>query len=181
MDRPAGLTPEEGRRLLEFAREAVRRAVLAEPPPETGNDPVFDQKLGAFVTVNVDHKLRGCIGHPLPRESLRDTLISCSRAAALEDPRFEPVRADELDRLDVEVSVLTLPRPIQDPGQVQVGTHGLIVGRGLQRGLLLPQVATTYGWDRETFLEHCCLKAGLEPDAWKQGASIEVFEAQVFP
>jgi len=101
-------------------------------------------------------------------------------AAATEDFRFEPLRPEELDRLRIEVSVLDLPETVDDPGQVEVGRHGIIISRGQKKGLLLPQVPLEYGWDRETFLRHGCLKAGLEPDAWKKGARIEVFAAQVF-
>jgi AmmeMemoRadiSam system protein A len=101
-------------------------------------------------------------------------------AAATQDYRFQPIDAEELGRLRIEISVLTLPRPVQDRSEIEVGRHGLIVSKGMSRGLLLPQVPTEYGWDRETYLGHCCLKAGLDEDEWKKGAQIEVFEAQVF-
>ena len=166
--------------MVELAREAVRRAVLGEPPPEPGDDPALDALHGAFVTLHKEGKLRGCIGHPLPVESLGPTMLACSRASALEDSRFLPVTPEELDGLQVEVSVLTPPRRISDPSEVEVGRHGLIIGQGGQRGLLLPQVPTSLGWDRQTFLSHTCLKAGLDRNAWKKGATIEVFEAQVF-
>jgi AmmeMemoRadiSam system protein A len=101
-------------------------------------------------------------------------------AAATQDYRFQPLSAEELPRTRIEISVLTLPRPVEDPSQVEVGKHGLIVSQGLAKGLLLPQVPQEYGWDRETYLCHCCLKAGLNEDAWRRGAKVEVFEAQVF-
>ena len=96
------------------------------------------------------------------------------------DPRFAPVRPGELDAIDVEISVLTPEREVTSIAEVEVGRHGLIVEQGGRRGLLLPQVATEYGWDAETFVSHTCLKAGLPSDAWRHGARMLVFEAQVF-
>ena len=101
-------------------------------------------------------------------------------AAATQDTRFEPLQAKELKRLKIEISVLGLPEPVSDPSQVQVGCHGIIVSKGFYKGLLLPQVPVEQGWDRETYLCHGCLKAGLPPEEWKKGAKLEVFTAQVF-
>jgi AmmeMemoRadiSam system protein A len=101
-------------------------------------------------------------------------------AAATQDTRFEPLSPNELIKLKIEISVLGLPEPVSDPGKVQVGCHGIIVSKGFYKGLLLPQVPVEYGWDRETFLSHGCLKAGLPPEEWKKGAKLEVFTAQVF-
>ena len=106
--------------------------------------------------------------------------MHCAGAAALEDPRFPPVRPDELARIDVEVSVLTPPARIADPGRIEVGRHGLVVTRGAHRGLLLPQVALEWGWTREEFLAHTCRKAGLPLDAWREGAQVFAFEAEIF-
>jgi hypothetical protein len=101
-------------------------------------------------------------------------------AAATQDPRFDPLGPDELDRVRIEISVLGLPETVADPADVEVGRHGIILSKGGRRGLLLPQVPLEHGWDRETYLKHGCLKAGLGPDEWKKGATIEIFTAQVF-
>ena len=118
----------------------------------------------------------GNIEAPRP---LHQTVCDCARSAALRDPRFDPVAADEIPRLHIEISVLSPLEPAR-PEQIEVGRHGLYVSRGYQRGLLLPQVATKYHWDREKFLDETCLKACLSADAWRQGARIQVFTAQIF-
>lgn len=174
------LTPEEERTCLKLARQALEHYF------ETGSDlrspvrsGVLKEKRGAFVTLTVNGELRGCIGYPLPVKPLDETIIEMAVAAATQDSRFDPLAPAELERLKIEISVLGLPEPA-DPGQVEVGRHGIIVSKGYHKGLLLPQVPGEYGWDRETFLSHGCLKAGLPPDEWKKGAAIEVFTAQVF-
>ncbi|MGZ5469849.1 MAG: AmmeMemoRadiSam system protein A, partial [Candidatus Aminicenantales bacterium] len=141
---------------------------------------LLKEKRGAFVTLTIDGELRGCIGYPLPVKPLDETIIEMAVAAATQDTRFDPLAADELKKLKIEISVLGLPEPVSDPGKVQVGSHGIIVSKGYYRGLLLPQVPVEHGWDRETFLSHGCLKAGLPPEEWKKGAKLEVFTAQVF-
>ncbi|MEN6561593.1 MAG: AmmeMemoRadiSam system protein A [Acidobacteriota bacterium] len=174
------LTPEEERTCLKLARQALEHYF------ETGSDlrspvrsGVLKEKRGAFVTLTVNGELRGCIGYPLPVKPLDETIIEMAVAAATQDTRFDPLAPAELERLKIEISVLGLPEPA-DPGRVEVGRHGIIVSKGYHRGLLLPQVPGEYGWDRETFLSHGCLKAGLPPDEWRKGAAIEVFTAQVF-
>jgi len=142
--------------------------------------PRLKQKRGAFVTLHVNGELRGCIGYPLPYKPLYLTIIEVAVAAATEDYRFPPLMEEELDNLSIEISVLTLPRKVNKPEEVIVGKHGIIISKGLNKGLLLPQVPLEYGWDLETYLNHGCLKAGLPPDEWKRGVNIEVFEAQVF-
>nr|MBP7886610.1 AmmeMemoRadiSam system protein A [Candidatus Neomarinimicrobiota bacterium] len=138
-------------------------------------------KRGAFVTLEKHHELRGCIGYILPIYPLYKTVIEMAKAAALDDPRFPPVSPSELKDITVEISVLTVPQKISDPSEIEVGKHGIIIKRGFNQGLLLPQVATDYGWDRETFLEHTCLKAGLPRDAWQdKNTEIQIFSAQVF-
>jgi uncharacterized protein (TIGR00296 family) len=127
----------------------------------------------------MEGELRGCIGFPYPTKPLATAVQEAAVAAALYDPRFPAVRAEELSLLEVESSVLTEPKPLS-PRQVEVGVHGLIVRKGAKSGLLLPQVALEYRWGREEFLGQTCVKAGLEPDAWKAGAEIFGFEAQVF-
>ena len=167
--------------LLRLARETITSHLrgMKEPPAAT-DDPDLKGKRGAFVTLHIDGDLRGCIGYPLPYKPLIETISEMALAAATQDTRFESIREDELGRLRIEISALTLPVPIQDPAEIEVGRHGIIVSKGGRQGLLLPQVPTEYGWDRETFLRHGCLKAGLPDDAWQKGASIQVFEAQVF-
>jgi AmmeMemoRadiSam system protein A len=124
--------------------------------------------------------LRGCVGYPLPVKPLDETIIEMAVAAASQDTRFEPLAPEDLARLRIEISVLGLPEPVASPTDVEVGRHGIIVSKGFYRGLLLPQVPVEHAWDRETYLRHGCLKAGLGPDEWKKGAKIEVFTAQVF-
>jgi AmmeMemoRadiSam system protein A len=167
--------------LLDLARAAVTAAATGgrAVKPAT-DDPVLLAKRGAFVTLKVGGELRGCIGYPLPYKPLAETVAGMAVAAATQDTRFDPIRPADLALLDVEISVLTLPRPVAEVKEIVVGRHGIIVSRGRHSGLLLPQVPTEYGWDLETYLRHGCLKAGLPPNAWKTGAEIEIFEAQVF-
>jgi AmmeMemoRadiSam system protein A len=133
---------------------------------------------GAFVTLYKEGRLRGCIGHIGALRPLWATVRECVKAAALDDPRFDPVTPAELPSLRIEISILS---PLVDvaPQQVEVGRHGLLISRGAQRGLLLPQVAVEWNWDRGQFLEETCLKAGLPADAWQHGAKIQAFTAQV--
>jgi len=175
------LSETQRRFLLRLAREAVS-ARLTDGRTVKGkmDDPVLREKRGAFVTLTKGGELRGCIGYPLPVKPLAEAVAEMAVAAALEDPRFEAVSPAELPELHFEISVLSLPEQIDDPEKVVVGRHGIIISRGFNKGLLLPQVPVEYKWDRETYLRHGCLKAGLPPDAWKKGARIEVFEAEVF-
>lgn len=172
---------DERRFLLELARRSVEAAVQgrARPDPKV-SEKKFLEKRGAFVSLKVDGELRGCIGYPLPYKPLFKAVVEMAAAAATQDFRFPSLRPEELPRTRIEISVLSLPEAVQDPREVEVGRHGIIISKGGCKGLLLPQVPGEYGWDRETFLSHGCLKAGLDGNAWKQGARIEVFEAQVF-
>jgi len=134
-----------------------------------------------FVTVYKNGELRGCIGHVIARKPLIEAVSEMAEAAAFQDPRFTPVRRDELGDLKIEISVLTPLQKIQSPEEIEVGKHGLIIKQGGSMGLLLPQVATEYGWDRTAFLENTCRKAGLPRNAWKEkDAEIFVFSADVF-
>lgn len=163
----AELATEVRRELLRLARDSIVAHLAGKAvtvPPELDAGP----PRGAFVTLHRrdDHELRGCIGQIEPVSPLGRTVARMALAAAFEDPRFPPVEARELPGLAVEISVLTVPRPIR-PEAVEVGRHGLIL-RGLGRaGLLLPQVPGEHGWDRQTFLEKTCVKAGLPAGAWK--------------
>ncbi len=175
------LNPDEQRFLLDLARRSIEESLKGGNrlnPKVT--EKRYLEKRGAFVTLKVDGQLRGCIGYPLPYKPLYRTIIEMAEAAATQDFRFAPLRAEELPRTKIEISVLTLPEAVKDPKDVEVGRHGIILSKGHCKGLLLPQVPAEYNWDRETFLCHGCLKAGLEENEWKRGAKIEVFEAQVF-
>src|ERR1035438_6788068 len=140
--------------------------------------PLLREKRGVFVTLWMD-ELRGCIGFPYPLKPLAEGVQEAAVSAALQDPRFPPVRADEMAHIEIEISVLTVPKAIER-SQIQVGVHGLIVTRGNRSGLLLPQVAMEYHWDARTFVEQTCVKAGLGKDAWKDEINLFAFEAQVF-
>ena len=124
--------------------------------------------------------LRGCLGHVETEAPLADTIVQLAAAVSDSDPRFDSVSALELERIDLEISVLTPEREIHSIADIDVGRHGLIVERGSRRGLLLPQVAIEHGWDALTFVSHTCLKAALPAEAWRDGARMLVFEAQVF-
>jgi AmmeMemoRadiSam system protein A len=177
----AELTREQESYLLKLARRAIENHFNAGGGLKPGpGDPVMKEKRGAFVTLKMDGELRGCVGYPLPVKPLDETIIEMAVAAASQDYRFAPLTPLEFVRTKIEISVLSLPKRIRDAGGVQVGRHGIIVSKGVRRGLLLPQVPLEHGWDRETFLRHGCLKAGLPRDEWKKGAHIEVFEARVF-
>jgi AmmeMemoRadiSam system protein A len=175
------LTKEQQKALLNLARASIRRILEKNKEPEAAvTDPVLKEKRGAFVTLKVDGRLRGCIGYPLPSKPLYLTVSEMAVAAATQDHRFRSLQKEELPHTQIEISVLSLPQEIKDPDKIEVGRHGLVISKGASKGLLLPQVPGEYGWDRETFLRHGCLKAGLDEDEWKKDATIEVFTAQVF-
>jgi AmmeMemoRadiSam system protein A len=134
----------------------------------------------AFVTIHKRGELRGCIGHVEANEPLGRVIARCAVAACSLDPRFPALTADELPDIDVELSLLTPLEPIAGPNEIEIGRHGLVVEKGSRRGLLLPQVAVEWKWDAPTFLAHTCHKAGLPRDAWKEGAKMWRFEAEVF-
>jgi AmmeMemoRadiSam system protein A len=167
--------------LVAIARAAVTETVTGchVDTPDPGALP---EASGAFVTLKRNGLLRGCIGTLECRRPLAEEIARVAVSSAREDPRFEPVRPAELDGLDVEVSVLGPLEPIDpfDAGAIVIGRHGLVVEQGARRGLLLPQVATEWGWGREEFLAHTCGKAGLPPDAWRRGATVYRFDADVF-
>lgn len=175
------LSSDEKKELLRLARTAVETSVRGGKVLEyETQDPNLLAERGAFVTLKKRGELRGCIGFIEPVFPLARAVIQAAVYAASEDPRFPPVGEKELDQLEYEISVLTPLRRIQDPREVRVGTHGLVIAQGGRRGLLLPQVPVEEGWDRETFLAEACYKAGLPETAWKTGAEIYVFEAIVF-
>lgn len=176
---PAEYSAEERLWLLRLAHHSICAAVTGRHKEWPHPSAHLHEARGAFVTLHQDGNLRGCIGTIAAFAPLDETVIQMARAAALEDPRFNPVTEDELDRLRLEVSVLSPMFEIR-PEDVVVGRHGLMVSHAGRRGLLLPQVPTEWGWDRETFLAQTCNKAGLPADQWKKGAKLEAFTAEVF-
>ncbi|MGZ8447745.1 MAG: AmmeMemoRadiSam system protein A [Candidatus Deferrimicrobiaceae bacterium] len=166
--------------LLGIARRALEGYVGAgKVPPEEGARGKLAAPGAAFVTLMKTGHLRGCIGYTEAVATLFKVVQECAGAAATEDPRFPPVSLSELSSLRIEISVLTPLVPIR-PEEVEVGRHGLMVAQGGMRGLLLPQVPVEWGWDRETFLDQVCVKAGLPPSAWRHGATLRAFTAEVF-
>ncbi len=176
------LNLEQKKYLLHLARQAIENYLKqGEYLKVKVKEEALQEKRGAFVTLRSKQgELRGCIGYPLPYKPLVETIIDVAVAAATQDFRFPPLSLEELPEIVIEISVLSLPHEVERPSEVKVGQHGIIISRGTARGLLLPQVPVEYNWDRETYLAHGCLKAGLEPDAWQHGAKIEVFTADVF-
>jgi uncharacterized protein len=168
--------------LLRLARYTLESYIVSGRIPEYDTeDPGLLQSAGAFVSLHEGEELRGCIGQIAPDQELYRVVQSCVLSAALEDTRFTPVTLEELPRLNLEISVLSPMQRVEDVGEIEVGKHGLYVSRGAWRGLLLPQVATEYGWSREMFLANTCRKAGLPENAWKEpSTSIQKFDAQVF-
>jgi len=176
-----GLTGEQKQALLRIARESIEAELKGEAPPAAGGQGTLDEKRGAFVSLKKRGKLRGCIGMIEARKPLVQTVEEMAVAAAFQDPRFPPLRREELKDLRVEISVLTPLRRVADVDAIEIGTHGLYIRRGARAGLLLPQVATEWRWDRETFLRETCRKAGLAPDAWRDPETeIYLFSADVF-
>ena len=172
-------SPEERQELLECAREAIVSKLENRVPLAVNATPHLSEPRGAFTTLYIHGKLRGCVGYPAAVLPLYRTIFETARAAAFEDPRFIPLILGEAADLRVAISVLSPVAPIR-PEDVEIGRHGLIISLGSYRGLLLPQVPVEHGWDRVTFLEQTCHKAGLPPNAWRTGALVEAFAAEVF-
>jgi uncharacterized protein len=177
------LSREEKITLLKIARDTVTARAYHRPLPLLPDPlpPALARSAGAFVTLHKLGQLRGCIGNFFAEGPLAAMVQNMAVAAGWEDPRFSPVSDSELAKLDIEISVLSPLREISEVKEIEVGKHGIFITKGYYRGVLLPQVATEYGWDRETFLAHTCQKAGLPMDAWKKGGlKIEIFSAEVF-
>jgi len=175
-------TLSQKKELLSLARKAITEFVQTGKriTLNNGNDPLFSEHRGAFVTIKIDNELRGCIGRIVADEPLAQVVRDMAIEAATGDPRFPPLQKAELTRISLEISVLSPIAPVTDINDIIVGVHGLIIRKGFNSGLLLPQVASEYHWTREEFLQHTCLKAGLAPDAWKNNASLYSFSAEVF-
>jgi AmmeMemoRadiSam system protein A len=181
------LSANERKILLNLARETIAASFDSREPgakPLASIPDGWDSlrvPCGAFVTLHSHGRLRGCIGNIVGTRPLAETVAAMARSSAFEDPRFPPLKRIELDSIDIEISVLSPLETVDSPDRVIPGTHGVYITKGFRSGLLLPQVATEQGWDRETFLTHTCYKAGLDGDAWKRpDTEIQVFTAIVF-
>jgi AmmeMemoRadiSam system protein B/AmmeMemoRadiSam system protein A len=177
-----GLNEEEKRTLHYIAKTVIENKTRGRPVPDFKvESPILNENRGAFVTIQKRGQLRGCIGYIEGHGPLHKTIEKMAEAAAFNDPRFTPVKEKELPELDIEISVLTPLKKITDVNEIQVGKHGIYIKKGWSSGLLLPQVATEYEWDRQTFLEHTCQKAGLPSNAWKEkDTEIYIFSADIF-
>ena len=171
---------EDRHRLLAIARRALEARVRGEREPALHAGGALDTPCGAFVTIHRGDDLRGCLGRLETDWAVARVVSHLGGAVADSDPRFSPVTVDELDDLSIEISAVTPGREVRSIQDIEIGRHGLIVERGVRRGLLLPQVAAEQAWDVETFLAHTCIKAMLPPDAWTHDARILTFEAEVF-
>lgn len=177
-----GLNAQEKKSLHHIAKTVIENKVRGKAVPEFKiESPILKENRGAFVTIQKRGQLRGCIGYIEGHGPLHKTIEEMAEAAAFRDPRFTPVTEKELPEIEIEISVLTPLKKIIDVNEIQVGKHGIIIKKGGFSGVLLPQVATDYGWDRKTFLEHTCQKAGLPPNAWKdKDTEIYIFSADIF-
>jgi AmmeMemoRadiSam system protein A len=174
------LSSENRRWLLALARQALEDTLRgADSRPIADADRV-ELVCGAFVSVHRNGELRACLGRIETTQPLPAVICELARSVAGADTRFAPITLDEIAEIDLEISVLAPGEEIHSIHEIAVGVHGLIVEDGARRGLLLPQVAVEHGWDRLTFLQHACLKAGSSRDAWRNGARMFVFEALVF-
>lgn len=175
------VSPEERECLLATARESVESTLEGRRPRWREYPAALMEPRGAFVTLSSQKRLRGCIGRLTPSGPLIDTVRSMAKAAAFEDPRFSPVTAGEWETVSIEISVLGPMERLSSVDEIVVGRHGLYIVKGFRAGVLLPQVATEWGWDRDEFLTQVCYKAGLPPQSWRDpSAELYRFEAAVF-
>jgi len=175
------LTKKEQKELLKIARDTIVSFVTTgKVPAVVTASKGLQAANGCFVTIKQHGQLRGCIGNFVSDQPLYRLVQEMAVSAATRDPRFYPMKQQDLTEFDLEISVLSPLTFAESMDEIQVGTHGIYLVRGSYRGVLLPQVATEYGWDRDTFLKHTCLKAGLPENAWKKDCQIYLFSAQVF-
>ncbi len=184
-ERKAGIdlhfSDEERRLLKNLARNSIEKVLFGKEERPFSVPETLKAKMGAFVCLKTKGELKGCIGHIRGQMPLDETVKQMALEAAFHDPRFLPVDESEWMDTDIEISVLTPMKRISDIDEIKVGVHGIYVEKGVDSGLLLPQVATEYGWDRQVFLEYACIKAGLPRDAWKSKETrIYIFSADVF-
>jgi AmmeMemoRadiSam system protein A len=169
----------ERQQLLQLAHAAIESTLSAIPLAFESPSARLSEARGVFTTLYLGDQLRGCVGYVFPVAPLHQAVAETARAAAFHDPRFSAVTEEEAGNLSIDLSVLSLLHRASSE-DVLVGVHGLVVSMHGRRGLLLPQVPLEHHWDRETFLAHTCIKAGLPADAWQHGALLEVFTAEVF-
>lgn len=182
------LNLNEGLKSVQFARHVAESYVKNKEIPSFDLGEIFNQELGVFVTIHTypRHDLRGCIGIPQPIMPLKEAIVESAKSAT-RDPRFPPLDESELNNIIIEVTILTKPelievnQPEEYPSNIEIGRDGLIVEQGFYKGLLLPQVPIEQGWDKEEFLSHTCMKAGLSPDVWfDENTKIYKFSGQIF-
>jgi AmmeMemoRadiSam system protein A len=184
-DRKAGIdlhfSDDERRLLKESARASIEEALFGKKAPDVDMPETLKKPMGAFVCLKTKGELKGCIGYIRATRPLDEIVKRMAKEAAFHDPRFLPLEPSEWVDTDIEISVLTPMTRIADVEEIQVGVHGIYLEKGMESGLLLPQVATENGWDRRLFLEYTCMKAGLPRDAWKSPETrIYIFSADVF-
>jgi AmmeMemoRadiSam system protein A len=167
--------------LLNAVRGYLEHKLRGTEHPVLSDDPYYDKELGLFVTLQIDGMLRGCIGYIQGFKPLRSSLFEMAEAAAFQDHRFMPLTESELDRIEIEISILTELTEVHDYQDIIIGTDGILLKHGMRQAVFLPQVAPEQGWDLETTLRHLSRKAGLPPNAFKDPeTSFEVFQADVF-
>jgi uncharacterized protein len=169
----------ERNQLLRLAHDSISSALEHREIPLDPPTAHLAEPRGVFTSIYLGEELRGCVGYVLPTCPVYRAVGETARAAAFDDNRFPSVIREEAPRLEIELSILSLAQPIQ-PEEIEVGRHGLLISWQGHRGLLLPQVPVEHAWERTTFLEQTCRKAGLPPDAWQKDATIEAFTAEVF-
>jgi AmmeMemoRadiSam system protein A len=172
-------SPEERSLLLQIAHEAIVSTLEGRNAALVATSDHLSEPRGVFTTLYLNGHLRGCVGYPHPLLPLYRAVMETAQAAAFDDPRFIPLTTEETPGIEVSLSVLSPVKAIT-PEEIEVGRHGLVISQGTLRGLLLPQVAVEHGWDRLTLLEQTCRKAGLKANAWREGARLEAFTAEVF-
>jgi len=175
------LSDEDKKQLKDLVRETIEGVLFGRQKPAAQVSEMLKEKRGAFVTLKKKGELKGCIGYTRGVQPLHETVREMAIQAAFHDPRFKPLEKKEWKDIDIEISVLTPMKQIQNVNEIAVGVHGLYIEKGHNSGLLLPQVAVENHWDRTAFLEYTCFKAGLPNDAWKSpDARIYIFSADVF-
>ena len=178
----SGLSEQDKSYLLKLARRAIFTKCQNTPfELDVPQSKTLNEKRGAFVTLNKFNQLRGCIGYLEANKPLYQIIAEMAEAAAFSDPRFPQIKVDEVDDLKIEISVLSQLERIQNIENIKIGSHGLLIKKQVHQGLLLPQVASHYGWDRNTFLDQTCLKAGIPEGSWKNSeVEVYIFSAQIF-
>ncbi len=174
------LTDKQRKELLDLARNSIT-AQLTGSQYETPQDELYKRRYGLFVSLHKDGDLRGCIGYIKAYKNITDSIVEMARAAAFRDPRFRPVKLEELPKITIEISVLSPMEEVLETDEICVGKDGLYLEHPLSSGLLLPQVAVEWGWDKDEFLTQLCQKAGLPDKSWQdEGAKLYRFSAEIF-